>query len=218
MFAAFYSVTAPVETLVRVAQSFSPRVEVSGRLVLCDLHGVERLFGGPRDVAEHIRRALARAGGSAALDGCRADAASPTARRCPAWWPASRALTHGGVAAGARASGCHGGGHGHRGPRGPRAGAGRHQAADHDELHPGTHIGDHRRPPQQPHLAVAQRDEGMVAHDKQTYRLHSQLPVAIPSHPATCAGTRRFGENENQLLSRAPSTSTCECVASRRLT
>lgn len=62
MFAAFYSVTAPVDTLVRVAQSFSPRVEVSGRLVLCDLHGVERLFGGPRDVAEHLRRALVDAG------------------------------------------------------------------------------------------------------------------------------------------------------------
>ncbi len=62
MFAAFYSVTAPVETLVRVAQSFSPRVEVSGRLVLCDLHGVERLFGGPHDVADHMRRALVDAG------------------------------------------------------------------------------------------------------------------------------------------------------------
>ena len=37
MFAALYSVSAPVDTLVRVAQSFSPRVEVSGRLVLCDL-------------------------------------------------------------------------------------------------------------------------------------------------------------------------------------
>ena len=58
MFAALYSVAAPVGTLVRVAQMFSPRVEVSSRLVLCDLHGVERLFGGARDVAEHIRRAL----------------------------------------------------------------------------------------------------------------------------------------------------------------
>lgn len=62
MFAALYSVTAPVETLVRVAQSFSPRIEVSGRLVLCDLHGVERLFGGARDVADHIRRALVDGG------------------------------------------------------------------------------------------------------------------------------------------------------------
>ncbi len=62
MFAAFYSLTAPVDTLVRVAQSFSPRVEVSGRLVLCDLHGVERLFGGPQDVADHIRRALVDGG------------------------------------------------------------------------------------------------------------------------------------------------------------
>ncbi|MCC6990088.1 MAG: hypothetical protein IT181_13875 [Acidobacteria bacterium] len=62
MFAALYSVAAPVDTLVRVAQSFSPRVEVTGRLVLCDLHGVERLFGGARDVAEHLRRALVDAG------------------------------------------------------------------------------------------------------------------------------------------------------------
>ncbi len=62
MFAALYSVAAPVDTLVRVAQSFSPRVEVTGRLVLCDLHGVERLFGGARDIADHIRRALVDAG------------------------------------------------------------------------------------------------------------------------------------------------------------
>lgn len=62
MFAAFVSVTAPVETLVQVAQSFSPRVEVAGRLVLCDLAGVERLFGGPRDIAEHMRHALVEAG------------------------------------------------------------------------------------------------------------------------------------------------------------
>jgi hypothetical protein len=62
MFAALASVAAPIDLLVRVAQSFSPRVEVSGRLVVCDLRGVERLFGGPRDVAEHLRRALVDAG------------------------------------------------------------------------------------------------------------------------------------------------------------
>ena len=62
MFAALYSVAAPVDTLVRVAQVFSPRIEVTGRLVLCDLHGVERLFGGARDVADHLRRALVDAG------------------------------------------------------------------------------------------------------------------------------------------------------------
>ncbi|MEP7117325.1 MAG: hypothetical protein ABI880_07080 [Acidobacteriota bacterium] len=62
MFAALYSVAAPVATLVRVAQSFSPRVEVCDRLVLCDLIGVARLFGGARDVAEHLRRALVDAG------------------------------------------------------------------------------------------------------------------------------------------------------------
>jgi protein ImuB len=62
MFAALYSVTAPVDTLVRVAQSFSPRVEVTGRLVVCDLQGVARLFGGPRDIADHLRRALVDGG------------------------------------------------------------------------------------------------------------------------------------------------------------
>jgi len=62
MFAALSSVTAPVDTLVRVAQSFSPRVEVTGRLVVCDLSGVARLFGGPHDVASHMRRALVDAG------------------------------------------------------------------------------------------------------------------------------------------------------------
>ena len=62
MFAALSSVTAPVDTLVRVAQSFSPRVEVSGRLVVCDLGGLERLFGGPHEVAAHMRRALVDAG------------------------------------------------------------------------------------------------------------------------------------------------------------
>ncbi len=62
MFAAIYSVAAPVDTLVRVAQSFSPRVEATGRLVLCDLTGVERLFGDAHDVAEHMRRALIDAG------------------------------------------------------------------------------------------------------------------------------------------------------------
>ena len=62
MFAALYSVSSPVATLTGVAQSFSPRVEVSGRLVLCDLLGVARLFGGARDIAEHLRRALVDAG------------------------------------------------------------------------------------------------------------------------------------------------------------
>ncbi len=62
MFAALYSVAAPIDTLVRAAQVFSPRVEVMGRLVLCDLRGVERLFGGARDVADHLRRALVDAG------------------------------------------------------------------------------------------------------------------------------------------------------------
>jgi protein ImuB len=62
MFAALYSLSARVTTLTGVAQSFSPRVEVAGRLVLCDLLGVARLFGGARDIAEHLRRALVDAG------------------------------------------------------------------------------------------------------------------------------------------------------------
>lgn len=62
MFAALSSVSAPLDTLVRVAQSFSPRVEISGTLVVCDLAGLERLFGGPHDVAAQMRRALVDAG------------------------------------------------------------------------------------------------------------------------------------------------------------
>jgi len=62
MFAALSSVSAPLDTLVRVAQSFSPRVEISGTLVVCDLAGLERLFGGPHDVATQMRRALVDAG------------------------------------------------------------------------------------------------------------------------------------------------------------
>jgi protein ImuB len=62
MFAALYSLSAPVDALVRVAQDYSPRVEAAGTLVLADLHGVARLFGGPDDTAAHMRRALAGLG------------------------------------------------------------------------------------------------------------------------------------------------------------
>lgn len=62
MFAALCSVPSSTAALTRVAQSFSPRVEVAGRLVLCDLVGVAHLLGTPRDVADHLRRALVGAG------------------------------------------------------------------------------------------------------------------------------------------------------------
>jgi protein ImuB len=62
VFAALFSVSASVPALTQVAQSFSPRVQVSGRLVSCDLAGVARLFGGARDIADHLRRALVDAG------------------------------------------------------------------------------------------------------------------------------------------------------------
>jgi len=92
MFAALYSVTAPVETLVRVAQSFSPRVEVAGRLVLCDLHGVERLFGGARDIAEHMRRALVDGGAVRLAIAPTHTAASLLALGCPGVTVAATAL------------------------------------------------------------------------------------------------------------------------------
>ena len=56
MFACFYSLTAPLSALVRVAETFTPRFEVVGRLVMLDVSGVSRLFGTPREMADQMRR------------------------------------------------------------------------------------------------------------------------------------------------------------------
>ena len=56
MFACLYSLTSPVAALVRVAETFTPRFEVVGPLVMLDVGGVTRLFGTPREMADQMRR------------------------------------------------------------------------------------------------------------------------------------------------------------------
>ena len=56
MFACLYSLTSPVAALVRVAETFTPRFEVVGPLVMLDVGGVTRLFGSPREMADQMRR------------------------------------------------------------------------------------------------------------------------------------------------------------------
>ena len=47
----------PGEALVSTAREFSPRVErVSARAVVCDVDGLERLFGDARAIASELRR------------------------------------------------------------------------------------------------------------------------------------------------------------------
>jgi protein ImuB len=57
MFACFYSLTLPVAALVSMAETFTPRLEVVGPLVMLDVSGVTRLFGSPREMGEQMRRA-----------------------------------------------------------------------------------------------------------------------------------------------------------------
>lgn len=62
MQAALYSLSVAPDVLRRVACDYSPRVEMAGRLVLADLQGLTRLFGGAEDIAAHLRGALAGVG------------------------------------------------------------------------------------------------------------------------------------------------------------
>ncbi len=57
MFACLYSLSVPVAALIKIAQDFTPRFEVVGPLVMLDIGGLSRLFGSPRDIGEHLRRA-----------------------------------------------------------------------------------------------------------------------------------------------------------------
>jgi protein ImuB len=57
MFACLYSLSAPVATLTRIAEDFTPRFEVVGPLVMLDISGLSRLFGSPREIGEQLRRA-----------------------------------------------------------------------------------------------------------------------------------------------------------------
>ena len=51
-----------VNTLVAIAQEFSPRYESSGDVVSIDVRGLERLLGHPRTIGEELRREAARRG------------------------------------------------------------------------------------------------------------------------------------------------------------
>jgi protein ImuB len=59
MFACLFSLTSPVASLVKIAELFTPRLEVVGPLVMLDVSGVSRLFGTPREMGEQMRRAAA---------------------------------------------------------------------------------------------------------------------------------------------------------------
>ena len=59
MFACLYSLSAPITTLVRIAEVFTPRFEVVGPLVMLDVGGLSRLFGSPREIGEQMRRTAA---------------------------------------------------------------------------------------------------------------------------------------------------------------
>src|SRR5215203_5532316 len=53
----------PGEALVSTAREFSPRVErVGARAVVCDVDGLERLFGDARAIASELRREAADRG------------------------------------------------------------------------------------------------------------------------------------------------------------
>ena len=57
------TVADPAKALLEVAQRFSPRVAwVEPQGLAIDLHGLERLFGQPRELGDELRRALAGAG------------------------------------------------------------------------------------------------------------------------------------------------------------
>jgi protein ImuB len=57
MFACLYSLSTPVAALTALAESFTPRFERRGPLVLLDLSGLTRLFGSMEEIGEHLRRA-----------------------------------------------------------------------------------------------------------------------------------------------------------------
>ena len=54
--------TAPATRLVAIAQVFSPRIERADDAVVCDVAGLERLFGTYRTIAEEFRREAADRG------------------------------------------------------------------------------------------------------------------------------------------------------------
>jgi hypothetical protein len=57
MFACLYSLSTPTAALLSLAESFTPRVERRGPLVLLDLSGLARLFGSVDEIGAQLRRA-----------------------------------------------------------------------------------------------------------------------------------------------------------------
>ena len=57
MYACLYSLSTPLTALVALAESFTPRFEVTGPLVMLDVSGLSRLFGSFKDIGEQLRRA-----------------------------------------------------------------------------------------------------------------------------------------------------------------
>ena len=57
MFACLYSLSTPLTALVALAESFTPRFEVTGPLVMLDVSGLSRLLGSFREIGDQLRRA-----------------------------------------------------------------------------------------------------------------------------------------------------------------
>lgn len=57
MYACLYSLSTPLAALVSLAESFTPRFEVAGPLVMLDVSGLSRLFGSFKEIGEQLRRA-----------------------------------------------------------------------------------------------------------------------------------------------------------------
>lgn len=56
MFAALLSSSSSAAPLVAVAEAFTPRFEALGGVLLLDVRGLARLFGGPAEIGEYIRK------------------------------------------------------------------------------------------------------------------------------------------------------------------
>ena len=57
MFACLYSLSTPLTALVALAESFTPRFEVTGPLVMLDVSGLSRLLGSFKEIGDQLRRA-----------------------------------------------------------------------------------------------------------------------------------------------------------------
>ena len=56
MFACLYSLSTPLAALVALAETFTPRFEVKGPLVMLDVSGLSRLLGSFKEIGDELRR------------------------------------------------------------------------------------------------------------------------------------------------------------------